>query len=71
MRQLLNTLYVTTEGAYLNLDHETLKVDSFIPATMAAIYLCLFIYFKAIGGYKAIRIDPEEITGGVPGPMQA
>jgi CRISPR-associated protein Cas1 len=27
MHQLLNTLYVTTEGAYLRLDHETLKVD--------------------------------------------
>jgi CRISPR-associated protein Cas1 len=27
MHQLLNTLYVTTEGAYLHLDHETLKVD--------------------------------------------
>src|SRR5919106_2256192 len=27
MRQLLNTLYVTTEGAYLHLDHETLKVE--------------------------------------------
>ena len=27
MRQLLNTLYVTTEGSYLHLDHETLKVE--------------------------------------------
>lgn len=27
MQQLLNTLYVTTEGAYLHLDHETLKID--------------------------------------------
>jgi len=27
MHQLLNTLFVTTEGAYLKLDHETLKVD--------------------------------------------
>jgi CRISP-associated protein Cas1 len=27
MRQLLNTLYVTTEGTYLHLDHETLKVE--------------------------------------------
>jgi DHA2 family metal-tetracycline-proton antiporter-like MFS transporter len=57
--------------AYITGNRQTLKVDSFIPATMAAIYLCLFIYFKAIGGYKAIRIDPEAITGGVPGPMQA
>lgn len=27
MHQLLNTLYITTEGAYLHLDHETLKVQ--------------------------------------------
>lgn len=27
MHQLLNTLYVTTEGAYLHLDHETIKVE--------------------------------------------
>ena len=38
-------------------DRETLKADSFIPAAMATIYLLLFLYFKAIGGYKPIRID--------------
>jgi CRISPR-associated protein Cas1 len=27
MHQLLNTLYITTEGAYLHIDHETLKVE--------------------------------------------
>jgi len=27
MKQLLNTLYVMTQGAYLTLDHETLKVE--------------------------------------------
>jgi CRISPR-associated protein Cas1 len=27
MKQLLNTLYVMTQGAYLHLDHETLKVE--------------------------------------------
>ena len=27
MRQLLNTLYVTTEGAYLHLDHDNLRVE--------------------------------------------
>ncbi len=27
MHQLLNTLYITTEGAYLHVDHETLKVE--------------------------------------------
>jgi MFS family permease len=37
-------------------DRHTLKADSFIPATMAAIYLLLFLYFKAIGGYKILTI---------------
>ena len=27
MHQLLNTLYITTEGAYLHIDHETLKIN--------------------------------------------
>ncbi len=40
-------------------DRKTLKADSFIPATMAIIYLLLLIYFKAIGGYKAVHIVEE------------
>ena len=43
-------------------DRETLKADSFIPAAMALIYLLLFVYFKAIGGYKPVPID----AAGVP-----
>ena len=38
-------------------DRETLKADAFIPAVMAVIYLLLLLYFKAIGGYKPVRID--------------
>ncbi len=38
-------------------DRKTLKADAFIPAVMAAIYLLLFLYFKSIGGYRAVRID--------------
>ena len=41
-------------------DRKTLKADSFIPATMAVIYLLLLLYFKAIGGYKAVHIVPVE-----------
>lgn len=40
-------------------DRHTLKADSFIPATMAAIYLLLFLYFKASGGYKVVHIEAE------------
>ncbi len=41
-------------------DRHTLKADSFIPVTMAAIYLLLFLYFKAIGGYKAVSIAESK-----------
>jgi len=39
-------------------DRKTLKADAFIPAAMAAIYLMLLLYFKAIGGYKPVHIVP-------------
>ena len=37
-------------------DRKTLKIDSYIPAIMAIIYLCILIYFKLIGGYKTIHL---------------
>jgi MFS family permease len=37
-------------------DRKTLKADSFIPAAMAAIYLLILLYFKAIGGYRPVQI---------------
>ena len=51
-------------------DRKTLKFDSYIPAAMAVIYLCLFLYFKTIGGYKPVHLA-EDFTGGTQGPMQA
>ncbi|MBX7211851.1 MAG: hypothetical protein K1X78_26330 [Verrucomicrobiaceae bacterium] len=51
-------------------DRRTLMADSWIPATMAAIYLLLFLYFTAIGGYKPVHLA-EELTGGTTGPMEA
>ncbi len=41
-------------------NRSTLKTDSLIPAAMAVIYLLLFFYFRASGGYKAVRIDENE-----------
>lgn len=41
-------------------DRRTLKADSFIPATMAVIYLLLLLYFKAIGGYKPVHLEGTE-----------
>lgn len=37
-------------------DRQTLKADAMIPAVMALIYLVLLLYFKAIGGYKAVHL---------------
>ena len=49
-------------------DRQTLIADSFIPGTMAVIYLLLMLYFKSIGGYKTVhlagstaeRLDPHD-----------
>lgn len=53
----------TVVDASITGDRKTLKADSFIPATMATIYLLLLIYFKSIGGYKAVHLvetsDPK------------
>jgi MFS family permease len=53
--------------ANLTGDRHTLKADSFIPATMAVIYLLVLLYFKATGGYKVLHIDPSP-TGTKPSP---
>lgn len=34
-----------------------LKTDALLPIGMAVIYLLLLLYFKGIGGYKAVKID--------------
>lgn len=41
-------------------NRSTLKTDSLIPAAMAVIYLLLIFYFRASGGYKAVRIDEDH-----------
>jgi hypothetical protein len=46
----------TVVNASIAGDRSTLKADSFIPATMAVIYLLLLLYFKSIGGYKAVSL---------------
>jgi len=40
-------------------DRATLKADSYLPLTMAAIYLLLLFYFKSIGGYRALKIEEQ------------
>ena len=51
-------------------DRDTLVADSFIPATMAVIYLLLMAYFKTLGGYKPVEIETEKVTGGTAGPSE-
>jgi MFS family permease len=46
--------------SYVNGNRQTLRVDSFIPATMAVIYLLLLLYFKAIGGYKPVHLEGTD-----------
>ncbi len=49
-------------------DRKTLIADSFIPGTMAVIYLALMLYFKSIGGYRTVhlagstaeKLDPDD-----------
>lgn len=48
----------TVVDSYVAGNRQTLKVDSFIPATMALIYLLILLYFKTIGGYKPVHIVP-------------
>ncbi len=38
-------------------DRKTLGVDSFVPLTMAGIYLLLLVYFRSRGGYRAKSIE--------------
>jgi MFS family permease len=38
-------------------DRKTLVADSAIPAMMALIYIGIFVYFKSIGGYKAVHLE--------------
>jgi MFS family permease len=57
-------------AADLSGSRHTLRTVAFVPMTMAAIYLCLLLYFKAIGGYKPVHIG-EDKRGGAPAPAAA
>lgn len=39
---------------------KTLKADAVLPAGMAVIYLLLILYFKSIGGYRAVKIEEQN-----------
>jgi hypothetical protein len=50
----------TVVAADMRGDRRTLVADSFIPATMAVIYLLLLLYFKSIGGYKTVHLEGTD-----------
>ena len=54
----------TVVAADIEGNRRTLKTDSLIPATMAVIFLLLMLYFKGIGGYKALSIEGETPAKG-------
>ena len=41
-------------------DRKTLKTDSYIPMTMAVLYLGILLYFKTQGGYKVVHLDGRQ-----------
>lgn len=45
-------------------DRQTLRVDSLVPATMAAIYLLLALWFRSRGGYRVVRIGDGSAEQG-------
>ncbi len=56
----LNPNETALHEATINGSRTTLRADSFIPATMAIIYLLILLYFKGIGGYKVVHIDEQK-----------
>jgi MFS family permease len=50
----------SVHAASIQGDRQTLTVDAVIPAVMALIYLGLLIYFRSIGGYRAVQIEIAE-----------
>jgi hypothetical protein len=43
-------------------DRQTLTADAVIPGLMALVFLSLLIYFRSIGGYKAVHLEGTEAT---------
>jgi len=53
---LVAAVFLWASATIADSNRRTLRADSFIPAIMGVIYFCLFLYFKAQGGYKAVHI---------------
>jgi hypothetical protein len=70
----LSTWFTTVEAPHIEKDkpivadanifggRRALQITAAVPATMAACYLILVLYFMARGGYKAVRLDSSGRT---------
>ncbi len=47
-------------------DRKTLEADAFIPGVMAAVYLILLLYFRTIGGYRAVHLAGTSAEAAKP-----
>lgn len=53
----------SVDEANLHGGRMALKLTSYVPLTMAVLYLLLILYFKTQGGYKAVHIESPESIG--------
>jgi hypothetical protein len=51
-------------------DRQTLTADAAIPAVLALIYLGLLLYFRSIGGYKAVHLQGTDAAQAVTVPVR-
>ncbi|QDV63297.1 MFS transporter [Crateriforma conspicua] len=66
-----DTDFSAVQDSYLFGGRRALTLTSYVPATMAIGFLGLLIYYRSIGGYKAIKIDHEHEDAEVPVPHEA
>jgi hypothetical protein len=54
------TDFKAVQDSYLYGGRQALRLTSYVPAAMTIGFLGLLIYYRAIGGYKVIRLDGSE-----------
>ncbi len=53
---------VTLESSLKSTGQSSLKVASVLPGVMAVAFILMLIYFRSIGGYKAVLLDDKSST---------
>ena len=57
-----DTDFPAVQASYLHGGRRALTLTSYIPGAMAIGFLGLLVYYRAIGGYKAIQLDGTETS---------